>query len=108
MTDTKFTSIAKERIEELEFCFFAETNDPETEEWRDDLTPEEAALVAEWDKAFDATYCGLVLSLDEKIRQAEEIKKKQMEERLKDEAAIGAIAGVAQGIADKLDELRER
>ncbi len=29
--------------------FWAETNENWTQEWRDDLTKEEAALVAQWD-----------------------------------------------------------
>ena len=33
-----------------------ETNDPETEEWRENLTPEETAVVEEWDEKFDAGY----------------------------------------------------
>lgn len=33
----------------MESWFWAESNDPETEEWRKDLSKEEADLVAEWD-----------------------------------------------------------
>ena len=42
--------ITEERLQDIERLFWAETNDPETEEWRDDLIPEEAELVADWDK----------------------------------------------------------
>lgn len=44
--------ISPDRIDELEWFWGAETSDPETEEWRDELTEAEAALVASWDKAF--------------------------------------------------------
>lgn len=42
--------ISENRLQEMEDLFWSETNDPETEEWRDDLTPEEADIVAEWDE----------------------------------------------------------
>lgn len=37
------------REAELQRLFWAETKDPETQEWREDLTAEEAELVAAWD-----------------------------------------------------------
>lgn len=37
------------REAELQRLFWAETNDLETQEWREDLTAEEAELVAAWD-----------------------------------------------------------
>ena len=37
------------REAELERLFWAETDDPETQVWREELTDEEAALVAAWD-----------------------------------------------------------
>ena len=46
----------KNRIQELYDSWSAETNEPETEEWRDDLTADEAALVEQWDAAFAASY----------------------------------------------------
>lgn len=33
-----------------------ETNEPYTQEWRDDLTEEEAAIVESWDDAFETAY----------------------------------------------------
>ena len=57
--------ISEERLQEIDRLFWAETNDPRTEEWREDLTPEEAALVAEWDEgvaaAVDKMYADLGL-----------------------------------------------
>lgn len=41
------------RIRELQESWEHETNDPETETWRDDLTPQEAQIVADWDDGFD-------------------------------------------------------
>lgn len=38
-----------ERYEELQRYFWDETNDPETQEWREDLTADEAAMVERWD-----------------------------------------------------------
>lgn len=42
--------ISNTRKEEMEAYFWDETNDPESEEWSEDLTDEEEALVAEWDE----------------------------------------------------------
>lgn len=43
------TLVSKERIEELESLFWSETNDEWTQEWRDELSPAELALVDKWD-----------------------------------------------------------
>lgn len=45
-------SIDETRLEELREWHDAETNDPETQEWRDDLTPDEMAVVAKWDRQY--------------------------------------------------------
>ena len=45
--------ISEARMIELADNWNAETNDPETEEWRDDLTPEEAKIIADWDQVFN-------------------------------------------------------
>lgn len=45
--------INKQRYDELLYLWGEETNDPETQEWREDLTIQEARLVASWDKAFN-------------------------------------------------------
>ena len=55
--------ISKERIDEMETLFWAETNDPETEAWRQDLTPEEAAIVRDWDDDFFEGYNKLWLDV---------------------------------------------
>lgn len=41
--------MTEERKDQLLWLWGEETNDPDTQEWRDDLTPEEEAKVAEWD-----------------------------------------------------------
>ena len=41
------------RIRELKESWEHETNDPETETWRGNLTPQEAQIVAAWDDGFD-------------------------------------------------------
>lgn len=46
-------AISMERVEYLRDNFYGETNEPETQEWREDLTSEENALVETWDKEFE-------------------------------------------------------
>lgn len=52
--------ISKERIEELESYFWDETNDEETQEWRDDLTEEERKIVDVWDNKYATAFNGLL------------------------------------------------
>ena len=65
------THIDGARIEELQDLFWSETEDEWTQEWRDDLTPEESALVDEWDRAYDSG----MLKLMERIVAAAERRK---------------------------------
>lgn len=51
--------ISKERIEELESYFWDETNDEETQEWRNDLNDEEEKLVSEWDEKYASGFATL-------------------------------------------------
>jgi hypothetical protein len=45
--------ITKERREWMDFCWDVEDGeDPESMEWREELTEEEAKLVAEWDRGY--------------------------------------------------------
>lgn len=46
---TKATRVSKEREKELFSLWESETNAPETEEWREELTEAESALVEAWD-----------------------------------------------------------
>lgn len=41
-----------DRIEDLWDNFCAETNDQESEEWRNELTDNEARMVADWDNGY--------------------------------------------------------
>ena len=52
MSGIEMPQISEARMKELADNWNAETNDPETEEWRDDLTPEEAELIADWDEGY--------------------------------------------------------
>ena len=46
--------IPYDRVAELSDLFNSETNDPESEEWREDLTTNERCLVRRWDKDVNA------------------------------------------------------
>lgn len=48
--DVRILNVTAEREEELRSCFWNETNDPDSEEWREDLTEDEAAMVEQWDE----------------------------------------------------------
>ena len=45
----RILDVSEEREAELQQLFWDETNDPETQEWREDLTADEAAMVEQWD-----------------------------------------------------------
>jgi hypothetical protein len=51
--------ISKERIEELEDCFWNESNDEYTQEWRDDLNAEEEQIVSEWDQNYNSAFTSM-------------------------------------------------
>jgi len=46
--------LTKERYETLAWLWENETNDEETQEWRDELDSEEQKLVDRWDNGFDS------------------------------------------------------
>jgi hypothetical protein len=48
------TTLSAERLDGLSSYFWEETNDADTQKWRDALTPEESALIDEWDKKYYA------------------------------------------------------
>lgn len=48
--NVRILDVPPEREEELSWLFWNETNDPETEEWREELTPDEEAMVDQWDQ----------------------------------------------------------
>ena len=43
-----------ERREYIRDRFYQETNEPESQEWRDDLTPEELEYVGQLDDQYDS------------------------------------------------------
>ncbi len=45
--------ISESRLEEIEKYFWAESNDEDTQIWRDELNTEEQELIDEWDKRVD-------------------------------------------------------
>ena len=47
--------ITQERIGELENWFRSETINEKTQEWRNDLTDKEVALVSEWDFGYNVS-----------------------------------------------------
>lgn len=59
------------RYEELQHYFWNETNDPETREWREDLTPDEAAMVERWDFQTAKGLSDLASAVLERITTAE-------------------------------------
>ena len=63
--------ITKNRIKELEELFWTETSEPWTQDWREELTDEEDALIYEWDEQVSRGFrnlCTEILRL-QKIRE---------------------------------------
>lgn len=61
----KLSFISSDRFHELFFLWDSETNEPDTHEWRDNLSESEGLLVASWDKAFSLgsqDVCKLILN----------------------------------------------
>lgn len=57
--NVRILDVPPEREEELSWCFWNETNEPETQEWRDELTEDEAAMVEQWDEQTADAICSL-------------------------------------------------
>lgn len=62
--------ISEKRRKELEKFFWEESNEEESQEWRDSLTCEEEILVSEW----DGTVNNGIAKLCEQIKSAKRIK----------------------------------
>ena len=63
--------ISKERLDEINSYFWEETNEDWTQEWRDNLTDEEADLMDEMDDKFAIGMYRIaerIIELDEKRR----------------------------------------
>lgn len=50
--DVRILDVSQEREEELDWLWCEETEDPETQEWRWDLTADEDAMVEQWEKQY--------------------------------------------------------
>lgn len=50
MNSSLYLAMTNERKEQLLDLWIDETNEEWTQEWREELTPEEAALVKKWDE----------------------------------------------------------
>lgn len=48
--NVRILDVLRDREEELAWFWGNETNDPETEAWRDELTADETAMVEQWDR----------------------------------------------------------
>lgn len=61
--------ISGARILEMGAYFWAESNDPESEAWREDLTAEEAELAGQWDEQVNAGFAALITRIHELERE---------------------------------------
>lgn len=61
------------REEDLQHWFWEETNDPETWDWREDLTPDEAAMVEQWDLRVDRGISKISQAILERSADTEKI-----------------------------------
>ena len=68
-----FVLIPQERLEELEYYFWKETNDETTQEWRNNLNQEEEKLIGEWEKEYYGAYAKLCSELAKNIRTSEDL-----------------------------------
>ena len=65
------TNMDKTRKAEIDWCLDHETSDPETQEWREELTAEESAYVQAQDEHYErgiAALCSAIL-VRERVRQ---------------------------------------
>lgn len=60
--------LSEERLSELNEYWAAETSDVESQEWRANLSEEEATLVAKWDEDYA---CGLTKLYGEILKTSE-------------------------------------
>lgn len=65
--NVRVLDVPPEREEELSWCFWNETNDPETEEWRDELTTDEAAMVEQWDEQTARGFQALAQAISDRM-----------------------------------------
>ena len=66
--------ISQNQIDDIQNMFWSETNEEWTQEWRDDLTNEESAIVDKWDAEIDKglyKLCKAIVELEDKRRTRE-------------------------------------
>lgn len=61
--------ISEERLEELESYFWAETDEEESQEWRENLSEEEAQLIDEWDEKYNIAYYKVITEIHKQINK---------------------------------------
>lgn len=66
-------AISTERAKELRWCFENETNEPETQEWREELSAEEERLIEHWEDTFEQ---GIAEMVEDTTTQTETMKEK--------------------------------
>ena len=103
------------RYEELQRCFQEETNDPESWQWRGDLTADEAAMVEQWDARTErgmSKLAAAILKQEEQLtppsrlmelaEQYPGLSKEQLAMVAEDLQAPAAEPGVSVPMADGL------
>lgn len=69
--------IDQKRLRELEDLYWNETEDPETWDWRDDLTTEEDELIKAWEKKTETGFLKICKDiLENEKKRAENGRKK--------------------------------
>ncbi len=64
--------ISEARMKELADNWNEETSDPETQEWRDDLTPAETKIIDDWDQVLNVGMCRMrreIMRLQQEARR---------------------------------------
>ena len=77
----RILDVPDSREEDMQHWFWEETNDPETMEWREDLTPDEAAMVEQWDNRTAQGFSKLAQAiLEQQAKKLKETRKYTLEE----------------------------
>ena len=61
--DVRILNVSQEREEELSWCCMNETSEPDTQEWREDLTGDETVMVEQWDEQYARGFAGLAQAI---------------------------------------------
>lgn len=70
----RILDVSEEREAELQRLFWDETNEPETQEWREELTADETAMVEQWDLQTAKGFSQLATEILERNTAPEQIK----------------------------------